>query len=608
MALNHDQKRYIKKHARESTLTQIANDLNLTEKEVGAYLKDQWKPDKYEKFLQRKLQKKEQLIINTSAIRFRDLVRNNWMNIGFLILLIAVVYANSLLGQFVSDDIAVIRDGNSLGTISYIWSDPFVFMRQFFMFLIYSLFGKNPLPYHLLSIMFHMGTTTLLFLIIAVSLNSSIAFLTASLFAVHPLLSEPISWISGGPYPQYSFFILSSLLSLILFIRSNDRKKYYVSIFLSLLALGSADKAMVLPLLFSLYLYVFTDFKKTWKLLIPYFGLTFVWGAHYVLRLPGRIASVQHEQFREEITFNPFMQIPVAISSYIELLIWPDKLSIYHSDFVMSTLAFILRIGVFILYLAGLLYSFFKKKIIFFGMAFFLLALSPTLSPLGISSLLAERYAYIGSAGLFFTIAYGFWTITKNKKYETLTYLVFMLLIGMLSLRTIMRNFDWSNEDTLWIATGKTAIYDPVSHMNLGDMHRRHRNFTEAEKEFKIALELSPNNAYAFYNLGLVYTEAGANQPALDMYQKALSIEPNLWQAYQNMSVVYSNMGDDKKSLEQIKKAAVLSPNNPSLLTNMGLIYLRLGQKSEAQKVLSESLRINPTDQKARSAFNQAMQ
>ncbi len=599
MALNHEHKRYIKKHARESTLQQLAAHLKLPEKEITEYLKDQWKEDKYKKFIQRK--EEDNSVKNHHApVHIKQFIKQNWLYLVFFAVLIGIVYFNSLFGGFVSDDVPVIKDSKTIGDASQIFNDPFVFMRTLFYFIIYSLFGKNPLPYHVMNILFHLGTTILLFTIVSLSLNVPVAFITSTLFAIHPILSEPVSWISGGTYPQQSFFVLSSLLTLILFLRTKNKTYYGVSIFFNIIALLSADKAMVLPLLFTVYLYVFTDIKKTWKLLIPYYGLTFIWVAHYAMRIPARIASVQHEQFRSEIDFNPLQQIPVAISSYLELMVWPDKLSIYHSDFIMSTFVFIMRLSLFVGYMAAMIYTFFKKRIVFFGLAFFIVALLPTLSPLGISSLLAERYAYLGSAGIFFVVGYILWLITKNKKYETAVYLIFMVVIGAYCIRTIMRNFDWRNEDSLWIATGKTAVYDPVSHMNLGDMHRRHKNYQMSELEFKKALQLSPNNAYAHYNLGLVYTEAGVYPEALKEYEEAVKIDPSLWQSYQNMSVVYDFMNDSQKSLQFIQKAIAISPNNPTLITNLGLIYLKMGNKEKAKQALTEALRLDPETEKAK--------
>lgn len=605
MALNHEQKRYIKRNARESTISKLASDLQIPEKEVAHYLKDQWKDDKFEKYIRKKDTEEEKA--QQGPVHIIPFIKQNWMHLTFLVVLIWIVYANTLLNGFVSDDVAVIRESKDIGNASLIFRAPFVFIRDLTYFLIFSFFGKNPLPYHLLNVIFHTGVTLLLFAIIALSLNVSVAFIATTLFAIHPLLSEPVSWVSGGTYPQHSFFMMASLLTLILFLRSQNKKYYVLSLFLSVLAYLTADKAMVLPLLLTVYLFVFTNIKKTWKYLIPYFGIAFIWVIHYAMRVPGRIASVKHEQFREQISFSPFTQTPVAISSYFELLVWPNKLSIYHSDFIMSTMAFVLRVIVFLTFVGSLIYSFFKQRYIFFGLAFFLVALLPTLSPLGISSLLAERYVYIGSIGIFFVVGYGIWKISQNKKYETATYLIFMIVIAILCVRTIMRNFDWRNEDTLWIATGRTAVYDPVAHMNLGDMHRRHKNYVEAEREFKVALQLSSNNAYAYYNLGLVYTEAGAYPQSIVVYQKALELDPTIWQSYQNMSVVYSYMNENQKALESIQKAVDASPNNPSLLTNMGLIYLKLGQKDKAQQALSQSLRIDPTDEKARSGLTDAL-
>jgi protein O-mannosyl-transferase len=44
----------------------------------------------------------------------------------------------------------------------------------------------------------------------------------------------------------------------------------------------------------------------------------------------------------------------------------------------------------------------------------------------------------------------------------------------------MIRNSDWQNQDTLWIATGKTAPSDPKTHNNLGDLYGRHGDLDRA--------------------------------------------------------------------------------------------------------------------------------
>ena len=68
---------------------------------------------------------------------------------------------------------------------------------------------------------------------------------------------------------------------------------------------------------------------------------------------------------------NPLLQIPVAIFTYLKLIFWPQKLSLYQTEFTMGVWEY--NLSVFVtLVVVGLLVFFFKKnKVAFFWLAFF---------------------------------------------------------------------------------------------------------------------------------------------------------------------------------------------------------------------------------------------
>jgi tetratricopeptide (TPR) repeat protein len=48
----------------------------------------------------------------------------------------------------------------------------------------------------------------------------------------------------------------------------------------------------------------------------------------------------------------------------------------------------------------------------------------------------------------------------------------------------------------------------------------------DAVKYYQKALELSPNNASAYYELGIVYFKTGKNAEAMACFQKAMDLAP----------------------------------------------------------------------------------
>lgn len=592
MALTHSQKKFIKKNLKSLPLAEIAATLNLSEKEIMAFLKSHWRKEKYQKFLAKKRRAKKE----TFQLKI------NWRALVFLAFLVFTVYLNSLGNDFVSDDVGAIVENKNLGNFSYILSQPLTFIRALPYFTAYKITGLNPLSFRIVNILSHLGTVLLIYALISLIDKPTLAFFTAGIFAVHPILTESVTWISGGGYSQYSFFFLLSFLTYIL--SQKNRKFYYVSILAFFLSLSSSEKAIVLPLVFLLYEVSFGEFRKNWKKLIPFFALSGVCALYLIGLLGERVTALETTYYQKPGTDNPLVQIPIAVTSYLELIFWPKNLTLYHSEeFYFSQIEYFLRAGVFLLFLAAIVYFFKKDRRIFFWLSFFLISLLPTLTPLRIAWWVAERYAYLATLGIFFIAALGIFKIGQKFKNQELSWLIFALIILILSGRTIVRNMDWKNEDTLWLATAKSSPHSPQNHNNLGDYYSRHGDYQKAIEEFKSAIELNPDYGDAYHNLGNAYREIGNNEEAIANYQKALSLNPNLWQSHQNLAARYFELGEFGLALQELEKAVKINPQNPALYINLGILYLQLDEKEKAKEAFQQALLIDPQNQRAKEGL-----
>jgi tetratricopeptide (TPR) repeat protein len=115
--------------------------------------------------------------------------------------------------------------------------------------------------------------------------------------------------------------------------------------------------------------------------------------------------------------------------------------------------------------------------------------------------------------------------LIKQKKTQAAGYVIVLFILTSFTIRTIIRNFDWRNQDTLWVATD---IYSPSSyfnHNNLGDMYMRQGDYVTSEKEFLKAIRLNPYYAEAYHNLGNLYKQAGYNDKAIAAFKKSISIK-----------------------------------------------------------------------------------
>jgi len=561
MKITKSQKKHLKKYIKSKSIENISKELNMPIKDLEDYLREIWGKEKFNNF---KICKKE---IKLKAAKY-----NRIYIFLFLAFLVLVCYLNSLGNDFVSDDIFTISSNPKINSLDYLNSPLFFNIRNAVIFLTNKLFGLNPTYFRVPNILLHLGSSFLIFILVGALISETVGLLTASIFAVHPLMTEAVSWISGGPYVYTAFL---ALLMLYLYLKSNKHIKLY---FLSLLALVTSVNIIVHSAPFGLLLITletsFGKLKTSWKKVAPYLLIVLSIIPIAMSLAKQRAQGLQIDYYQKKAFINPLIQIPTAIGEYLKLIFWPKDLTLYHTELSFSPLSYLVHLSSFLGFIILIFFLYKKDRKLIFWPLLFLIALSPTLTPLGISWVVAERYAYLASVGIFVLIA---WTINlllnkffgDNKK---ALYIALTIIIIPLSVRTIIRNKDWQSHDTLWLATAKVSPSSPQNHNNLGDYYGRYNQYEKAIEEFKKAIELKPGYADAYHNLANTYGQLGDIQNAITNYEEAIKFNHNLWQSYQNLGAIYFDLGDKVKAKEYIEKALGINPGNENLRRTLDVI------------------------------------
>ena len=256
-------------------------------------------------------------------------IRSNWIYLCALLLFVLIGYFNAFHGELVSDDIFAIRDSEHLLRRSeYLLTSPTFIARSILYFIAYRIGGLNPFFYRISNVVFHIGVTFVVYLIVPFfSKRKFLPFIVAAFTAVHPIMIESVTWISGGIYAQSAFFMLLSFY-LYLKYRLNNKKAYFIfSILFFLISLSSSEKVIVFPAILFLYESVFHKVKDSWKKIIPY-GIASI--LYFLTRIPDIAPRMEFIQADSGITIqpiNPLIQIPVVIYTYLKLLFWPPGLT-----------------------------------------------------------------------------------------------------------------------------------------------------------------------------------------------------------------------------------------------------------------------------------------
>ena len=141
-------------------------------------------------------------------------------------------------------------------------------------------------------------------------------------------------------------------------------------------------------------------------------------------------------------------------------------------------------------------------------------------------------------------------------------------------------------------------------------------NYEKAAEYFTKAIEQDPNNAVAYYNRGLAYTEIGKkkridpNEKAIADFSKAIELNPNFADAYYNRGLLYCGIGHSgihhyhklptepwspeieeryKKALADFNKCLELDPNYALAHAGKGnLFYKYYDSYEDMKKAIAE--------------------
>lgn len=133
---------------------------------------------------------------------------------------------------------------------------------------------------------------------------------------------------------QLFFDVFSGLL------REGKEKNKYSNYFLALffisgcLAILSSEKAYVLPLLIVLYEWFFGSIKKNLNVIIGTFSMLLITFAMLYSQLQIRIGAFTGiiAEGNGDLYLNPLIQIPYVLGTYIQLIFWPERLTLYRLD------------------------------------------------------------------------------------------------------------------------------------------------------------------------------------------------------------------------------------------------------------------------------------
>lgn len=141
----------------------------------------------------------------------------------------------------------------------------------------------------------------------------------------------------------------------------------------------------------------------------------------------------------------------------------------------------------------------------------------------------------------------------------------------------------------------KAISLDPAcfeAHLNLGLLHNSNANSRDAEKCFRIVLDLNPRHGEAVKQLCQLLLRTGRSAEALDIAEKSLRAAPSLAEARQMAGYGHFEAGSFNKAEAYLRKA-IEAGEHEEVLTYLARTLQNLGRHAEAIEFYEKALQLN---------------
>ncbi|HLY95694.1 MAG TPA: tetratricopeptide repeat protein, partial [Sideroxyarcus sp.] len=417
----------------------------------------------------------------------------------WLALAVFAGYANVLTGDFQFDDYNVIvnepRVHSWAGWFGALGNGIRPLLK--FSYTLNWTMGASVVAFHLTNLLIHLANAYLVYRLAQVFVRQrwqqhelqQAPLLTALLFAVHPVHTEAVSYVSGRSASLMTLFYLAALLCYVTGrTRQNKIYLYAATPLLFVLALGVKETAITFPL--ALLVWEFccggrwqATFKAQWPVWVVS-GIAML----FFLFSDSYLGEMQRSARLNDLNGN----IATQLSGFIWLLrqwLLPLWLNIDPDLPLLAGLSgALLPLLVFVALLVLMLACRRRRPWLSFALAWAMVQLIPLYLFLPRLDVANERQLYLAGWPLFLALSIEL-TLWLHRRALRSVAAVLLLTLGSL---TALRNQVYATEISLWQDTAMKSPYKARVHNNLGHAYLLAQRPDEARREFATALQLDP--------------------------------------------------------------------------------------------------------------------
>jgi len=498
----------------------------------------------------------------------------------------------------------------------------------------YAISGLSPTSYHLVNLLLHLLNILLVFFFVYRLTGKKIwiAWVTALLFAVHPLHAESVAWVSERKDVLYSFFFLAGLILYLRFLENRTVNRFLAVFFLFILSLLSKPSAIVFPLVLILIDLYYGRLRETrsWFEKLPFLLFSFAFG---LLTLHGQ-SMTDATQYSNMIPghFKFFFGFYGSMMYLVKTLVPVGLCAFYPYPAVNESLPapYYAAFFVFVLTAALLIIKFRNHRLVIFAALFYLVNLILVLQffPVG-SAIIADRYAYLPVIGPFLIFGVLLQSLgDRNSGKPPVWSLATLGVIAVvLMILTFRQASTWRSSEDLWdqairvnpsskAYTNRGFFYkkdgqqdkaleffssairingaDKDALVNRGDLYFGQQKFDLAIADYSQCLRIFPDVSLALQNRGAAYSAIGKYDLARIDMDRALALNPASKVGYANRALLEQSLQRYQQAIDDFYRHMQYSPDTTGDVWNaIGVSWLRMNQKEKALACFDKAIQLS---------------
>lgn len=498
----------------------------------------------------------------------------------------------------------------------------------------YAAGGLAPSGYHLTSLLLHLATALLVFVLARGALSRAdhpravaLAAVVAGAFALHPLQTETVAYAAQRSEVLAALLGLGAVLALLAAEAAWPRPRGIAlalgAAALLALAIGAKSVAVVCPVAFLLLGLVLPGasgatppgraLARALAVAAPSLALSAASGARnlLVLRGPGQSAGL------DAGGIGPWRYLLTQLRAhwlYVRRVAWPSGLSVDHGDFppspaapdaatIAAGLALLAFVGVAVWLLrAGRRRELGWARAAGVGILWWILFLVPTSSFVPILDLVAEHRTYLASAGLLLAAA-----VTVDAALAraaprraaaaglALALAAFVALGAALAARAQV----WRSDRALWADAARKGPGSFRAASNLAWAEHAAGRTAAALEEYRRAERLAQtpaDRAAVARNLSALHLDLEDAQGALAVADRGIAERPGDPELRNNRSIALFELGRLDDAIAEAERAVALAPGEPGFHDTLGLNLLAAGLVERAAEAFLTAYDIDPGD------------